>query len=102
LDHPEHSGGIEEVAKALYFAKESLDFKKLVRFAKKIGNNAVVKRLGYLSETLKLERSLRLLSKASLASGYSLLDPTLARHGRITERWKLILNTKIEETRWTR
>lgn len=102
LDHPEHSGGIEEVAKALYFARERIDFKKLVRFAKKIGNNAVIKRLGYLSETLKLERCLRLLSKARLKTGYSLLDPTLPRHGRIIERWKLVLNAKIEETRWTR
>ena len=101
LDHPEHCGGLEEVAKALYFAKEEIDLEKLVSFAKKIGNTAVLKRLGYIAEALKMEKLVKLLSSAELASGYSLLDPTLNRGGKIIERWRLIANVQIDPSRWT-
>lgn len=102
LDHPEHSGGVEEVAKTLYFAKDEINPKKLVLFAKKIGNTAVLKRLGYLAEVLKLEDCLKLLAVAKLGSGYSLLDPTLPKRGKIRETWKLVLNAPIDPERWHR
>jgi len=102
LDHPEHCGGVEEVAKALYYAKDEVDLKKVVSFAKKIGNSAVLKRLGYIVEILKLEEYSKLLSTAQLGSGYSLLDPTLPKHGQIKERWRLVLNTSIDPSRWSR
>lgn len=101
FDHPEHCGGLEEVAKALYFGKEEIDLKKLVNFAEKIGNTAVLKRLGYLAESLKIENLAELLSSAKLASGYSLLDPTVNKRGHIVERWKLIVNVQFDPSRWT-
>jgi predicted transcriptional regulator of viral defense system len=101
LDHPEHCGGVDEVAKALYFAKDEINPKKLVSFAKKIGNTAVLKRLGYLAEVLKLENCLKLLSAVKLGSGYSLLDPTLPKRGKIRERWKLVLNVPIDPQKWS-
>ncbi len=48
LDRPEYAGGMVEVAKALENA--SLDRENLNRYARMIGNNAAVRRLGYLSE----------------------------------------------------
>ena len=102
LDHPEHCGGVEEVAKALYFAGDEIDFRKLVHFARKIGNSAVLKRLGHIAETLKLGQRSKLLSNVELGSGYSLLDPTLPKHGRIRERWKLVLNASIDPSKWSR
>lgn len=96
LDHPEHCGGIDAVAKSLYFGKGRIDFNKLVLFAKKIGNSAVVKRLGYLAEALGIEECSRLLSKVKLSTGYVLLDPTLPKRGRIKEKWGLVINTTIE------
>jgi predicted transcriptional regulator of viral defense system len=101
LDHPEHCGGTEEIAKALYFNKEEIDYNKLVNFAQKIGNTAVLKRLGYISETLKMEKILNLLSSAKLAKGYSSLDPTIKKHGRIVERWELFVNVQIDPSKWT-
>lgn len=101
LDHPEHCGGVEEVAKAIYFSKDELDFKKVVGFARKIGNNTVAKRLGYIAETLGLDECTRLLSGIEIKSGYSLLDPTLPRKGGIREKWKLVVNAPIDAGRWT-
>lgn len=101
LDHPEYSGGLEEVAKSIYFAKDELDTKKIVDFAKKIGNTAVVKRLGYLAEVFEWEEYLELLSRVKLKSGYSFLDPTLPKKGHIKERWKLVVNVSIDPARWT-
>jgi predicted transcriptional regulator of viral defense system len=101
LDHPEHCGGVEEIAKAIFFSRDELDFMKVVSWARRIGNNAVVKRLGYIAETLGIDECLRLLSGEKLKSGYPLLDPTLPRSGRIKERWKLLVNAPIDPGRWT-
>lgn len=101
LDHPEHCGGVEEVAKAIYFSRDELDFRKVVAFAERIGNNTVVKRLGYIAETLGIDECTKLLSDAKLKSGYTLLDPTLPKLGRIKEKWMLLVNAPIEAKRWT-
>ncbi|MGI0088377.1 MAG: type IV toxin-antitoxin system AbiEi family antitoxin domain-containing protein [Nitrosotalea sp.] len=100
LDHPEHAGGIEEIAKSIYFSRNDIDAKKVVGFAKKIGNSAVTKRLGYLVETFGWKDYLELLSSVKLKSGYSLLDPNLPRKGHIKERWKLVVNATISQRRW--
>lgn len=102
LDHPEHCGGVEEVAKAMYFAKDEIDFRKVILLAKKLGNSAVLKRLGYIAEALNLDDCAKLLSTAKLGSGYSLLDPTLPKRGQIREKWKLVLNASIDPARWSR
>lgn len=101
LDHPEHCGGVEEVAKSIYFSRDELDFTKVVDFAKRIGNNTVIKRLGYIAEALGIEECSTLLSDATLKSGYSILDPTLPKRGKIRERWKIVVNAPIEASRWT-
>jgi predicted transcriptional regulator of viral defense system len=100
LDHPEHCGGIDEIAKALYFAKNDLDPNKLVDFAQKIGNKTVLKRLGYLSEIIDLEKVLNLLLDHPLSSGYSLLDCSLKKRGSIVEKWKLVINVSIDSSKW--
>jgi predicted transcriptional regulator of viral defense system len=102
LDHPEHCGGVDEVAKALYFARDEIDCKKLIQFAARIGNNAVLKRLGYIAEALRLDGCSALLASFTLKSGYSMLDPTVRARGKIRERWKLILNIPIDPARWSR
>lgn len=101
LDHPEHCGGLDEVARAFYFSRNELDSEKIVEYAKKIGNSAVIKRLGYITEAFGWENYFLLLSSVKMKSGYSLLDPTLPKTGHIKERWKIIVNTPIDPKKWT-
>lgn len=100
LDHPEHAGGIDEVAKALYFSKDELKLEKLARLAIKIGNSTVIKRLGYLSEIFELNECLEVLSKAPIKKGYSKLDPMSPKKGKIKEKWSLFINVSIDPDRW--
>ena len=46
LDHPEHCGGIEQVARAVYFSHQEIKLKHVVDCAKRMGNLTVLKRLG--------------------------------------------------------
>ncbi len=101
LDHPEHCNGTEEIAKSIYFSKDEINMDALVDCAKKIGNTAVIKRLGYLCETFGWNNYLQLLSDIKLKSGYSMLDPTREKTGRIVERWKIKVNVPIDPKRWT-
>ena len=52
IDKPQYCGGIIEVAKALKNA--SFDMKKLSKYARKMGNSGVVRRLGYLCNYLSI------------------------------------------------
>ncbi|MDH2908038.1 MAG: type IV toxin-antitoxin system AbiEi family antitoxin [Candidatus Nitrosotalea sp.] len=100
LDHPEHAGGLDEVAKAFYFSKKELDAKKIVEYAKKIGNTAVIKRLGFITEVFGWDDYIFLLSSAKIKSGYSLLDPTIPKTGHIREKWKVVVNITIDPKKW--
>jgi predicted transcriptional regulator of viral defense system len=102
LDHPEHGNGIEEIAKAIYFSKDEIDVEKLIKYTGKIGNNTVVKRLGYLCEVFGWSDYLHALSGVKIKSGYSVLDPTRPKKGHIKDKWKLTINATIDPKRWTR
>ncbi len=89
LDRPEYAGGIVEVAKALENA--SLDRGNLNRYARMIGNNAVVRRLGYLCEQMGVPLDL----PPPTSRNYLLLDPAMPRQGEIDPKWRLVINTEI-------
>jgi len=102
LDHPEHCGGIGEVAKAIYFEHKGLNFSQVVEMAARMGNRTITKRLGYLLELLRLDEYGDLFKGVQLTKGYSNLDPKLPKKGRINERWKLRVNVEIDPAKWTR
>ena len=96
LDHPEHAGGIPLVAAVLREARGSLDLPRMLRYARRIGNSTVLKRLGFLLEASGREAEAARLRKGPLREGYSKLDPKLPATGRIAERWKLRINVPPE------
>lgn len=96
LDLPQYVGGVEEIAKALPTAWTQLNESKLRKYAAKIGNSAVAKRLGFLMETLELGDAEALRKVVTLAPGFSPLDPALPRHGKYNRRWGLLVNTEIK------
>lgn len=101
LDHPEHCGGIEEVAKSLYFSKR-LNQQLLVNHCINMGNTTITKRLGYISEITGLFDLLSVLGNVRIStSSYSILDPKLPSiKSKINERWKLRINAKINPDSW--
>ena len=97
LDKPKYCGGVEELVKSVYFAKEEIVFDKLIKYAFRIGNNAVIKRLGFILDFLGLD-SKDLENKIS--GSYSVLDPTKEKIGKYHSKWKLLINVSEDEMKW--
>ena len=92
---PEYVGGIGTVAQAFSTSWSKIDEKKLYDYSVRIGISAVVKRLGFLLETLAIGNPGTLRSITTLSSGYSRLDPTLPGQGTHNRRWGLLINAKV-------
>jgi predicted transcriptional regulator of viral defense system len=101
LDHPELAGGIEEVARAVYFNHRELDWAKVRKFTLKGGSIAVFKRLGYILERCDLFQTYRrVFTKVVLTEGYPKLDTVGPLKGKLNERWKLRVNVELDPERW--
>jgi predicted transcriptional regulator of viral defense system len=101
LDHPEHSGGIDEIARAIYFNHEELNFKKIRHYGLKMNNVTIFKRLGYILEKVGLlEKYARTFEGIKLTKGYPLIEKTGVRRGKYNEKWKLLINADIKPKRW--
>jgi len=94
IDHPEYCGGISEVAKCLWNARKSISFDKFVDYAWKMGNATIIKRIGYLVETLNLDVEPQFVEdlRKLITHGMSPLDPAAPRRGVYTTRWNLLVN----------
>jgi predicted transcriptional regulator of viral defense system len=101
LDHPEHGGGIDEVAKAIYFNHGELDFGKIRAYAIKTKSVAVFKRLGFILEaTDLLDKYVATFESIRLTEGYPALDKLGVKRGKYSEKWKLFVNADINRERW--
>jgi predicted transcriptional regulator of viral defense system len=101
LNHPEHSGGIEELARAIYFNHALLNFKKIKEYASRMKNMTILKRLVYILEkTNLLEEYRTVFDDIELTKGYSRLDIISRKKGKYNERWKLFINAEINPDRW--
>jgi len=101
LDHPEHSGGIEEVARAIYFNHKELNFMKIKDYALKMNNITILKRLGFILEKENLLEGYKdIFKNIKLTKGYSKLDTISRRKGNYNEKWKLLTNVDINPERW--
>lgn len=94
FDHPEYCGGISEAVKSLLNAKGKVSFRRLVKYGERMGNSAILKRLGFLIEVLGIEVDRRMLKsvRRKISPGFSPLDPTRKRKGRIVTGWNLLVN----------
>ena len=93
---PDLSGGIIQLAQAIGFSIDSIDWEKLDHYLVKWGGGAVVKRLGYLIETLPLPipaRDSRInFWRTLISKGISQLEPGSGRTGPVVTRWQLQIN----------
>jgi predicted transcriptional regulator of viral defense system len=101
LDHPEHSGGIDEVAKAIYFNHKELDIARVRDFAIRMGNLTILKRLGYILDVAGLLETYKdVFRNFTSSKGYPALDPISSKKGTYNSRWGLLLNFELDPKRW--
>jgi len=98
LDRLRYCGGISEVAKALWYGRDELDFTKMAEYSRRNGNRAASQRLGYLMEILgfDVDKAVDILLQ-SLSSRYAPLDTLSEPKGRYVEKWKVIVNVLDDE-----
>lgn len=99
LDDPSIGGGIRHVAEILEAHLTDFDGAQLVEYGDRLGNGTVFKRLGYLTEALRLgDDELLSACRRRLTGGVSLLDPDAPSTGRRVGEWGLRVNVRLEES----
>ena len=97
LDRPDLSGGVEEVARALVASDGDLNWDRVTDYLCRFGSGAIVKRLGFLAEHLKLAHPPEPCTLARwrelLTTGIGKLDPSSPREPhRVVTRWRIAVN----------
>jgi predicted transcriptional regulator of viral defense system len=96
LFKPDYAGGIVEVARAIYTSKDKIKYDKLLEYTQRYKSQAVIKRLGFLLETLDIETGIiKQLQKAKTDS-YVRLDTELPKSGKMISRWSIQQNLETE------
>jgi len=97
---PELCGGIIQLAQVMESSVNSIDWEKLNRYLVQWGGGVVVKRLGYLVETLSLPIPDRVSTiyhwQTMISKGISQLEPGSGRSGPVVTRWQLQINVLLE------
>jgi len=90
LNNPKLGGGIQHVSDCLdvYLKKPERSDETLVAYAEKLGNGAVMKRLGYLVERLSGPSQLTKWCQEQMTAGNARLDSSL-KCTRLVTRWRL-------------
>jgi predicted transcriptional regulator of viral defense system len=98
LHLPAYCGGITEVAKGLWLRRNDVNPERLIEYALRLGNGAVVRRLGYLLELYGLAAPEELQRIChSLSATYAVLDPMLPAEGTYVSGWRLRVNVPPDE-----
>ncbi|MFO7615029.1 MAG: hypothetical protein R6W71_10355 [Bacteroidales bacterium] len=96
LFKPDYSGGIVEIARALYVSKDKIKFSKLFEYVEKFNSQAVIKRLGFLLETLAIKNEIIEKLQKIKTKSYVLLDTELHKTGKMVSRWSIQQNVETE------
>jgi predicted transcriptional regulator of viral defense system len=96
LFKPNYAGGIVEVARAMYISKDKIKFDTLLEYAKKFDSQAVIKRLGFILETLDIHTSIIQELQQLKTASYVVLDTELPKTGRRISRWSIQQNLETE------
>jgi predicted transcriptional regulator of viral defense system len=101
LDQPRYCGEIVEAAKGIWNGRKELDFRKIQAYARRMDNRAIIKRLGFMMETLDVgTRKFRESLKSDVSAGYSPLEPGLKK-GKYNKDWHLFVNvSEYNLTEW--
>jgi predicted transcriptional regulator of viral defense system len=95
LYKPEYAGGIIEIAKAIYMARDKINDNRLLEYALKFDVQAVIKRLGYLLELLSIETPIIDKLQKVRTDSITILDTEVPKQGKIMTRWSILQNIDI-------
>ncbi len=96
-----HCGGIEQIARAIYFNHEEIAMPRVVEHARRLGNNTIMKRLGYiLQATGLLDQYANLFEGFRPSAGFTKLDPLSPCSGKHDTRWGLLINFRLDPEGW--
>ncbi|HED38003.1 MAG TPA: transcriptional regulator [Ignavibacteria bacterium] len=96
LFKPDYAGGIVEIARAIYLSREKLKYNVLLEYVTKFNSQAVLKRLGFLLETLEIKTEIIDNLQKLKTKSIVLLDTELPRTGRSLIRWSIQQNIETE------
>lgn len=93
---PAYGGSIVEIAKSIHKAHINLDFSKLHDYSVQFGNQAVIKRLGFLLELLDIKTTVIEKLLKIRTNAFTRLDPSLPADGKMLSRWRVQQNIDTE------
>jgi predicted transcriptional regulator of viral defense system len=96
LFKPEYAGGVVEVAKAIFMSKDKIKFNTLLEYVKKFNSQAVIKRLGFLLETLEINNNIIDELQKLKTTSYVVVDTELPKTGKRNSRWSIQQNVETE------
>lgn len=97
LYKPDYAGGITEIAKALYKSKEKIDFEKLLDYCKRFKTQSVIKRLGFLLETLDIKNPITGALQQLRTTSVALLEPSYEKKGKLISKWSVLQNIETND-----
>lgn len=89
---PKYAGGIIEITKAIYKAKNKIDWIKLKQYIARFASKTVNKRLGYILEILEIQPAIQEYLYENIGKSHTLLDPTISDRGIFISKWNLYVN----------
>jgi len=92
LFKPIYAGGITEIIKAIYKSRDKINYNKLFEYALRFNSQAVIKRLGFLLELLKIEHPVIDKLLLQRTNSFVLLEPSYPKEGKTVFRWAIQQN----------
>jgi len=92
LFKPEYAGGLVEIAKAIYLSKDTIRFDTLLEYIKRFDSQAVIKRTGFLLETMDISNNITGKLHKLKTTSYVIADTELPKRGKRISRWSIQQN----------
>jgi predicted transcriptional regulator of viral defense system len=102
LDQSRYAGEIVEIVKGLFNGRKELSIPKLIEYSAHMKNPSIIKRLGFLLDTLELwPAKLRKQALKQVTTAIVLLDPEAEKSGYVCADWNLRVNVNPKNlTEW--
>lgn len=97
LYKPDYAGGITEIVKALFKSKDKIDYNKLLEYCIKFNTQSVIKRLGFILETLRIHTPILETLQHLKTASYILLEPSYEKKGKLNKKWSIQQNIEISD-----